>query len=160
MENKIEFHTTDSTLHNTWVMRITADRKIEVNEDVNVTFAAQKVLDAMQGLLTPQHTWAELTDKEILSISNENYTNNKGSRIEFARAVLRKAQEPAEKNLMERYAREMKSRNWISFDDWVREISPPKRTWVGLTDEDCKGMGAGDKVVAMWADRTLKEKNT
>lgn len=39
-------------------------------------------------------------------------------------------------------------------------IHPPQRTWVGLTDEDCKGMGAGDKVVAMWADRTLKEKNT
>lgn len=37
---------------------------------------------------------------------------------------------------------------------------PPQRTWVGLTDEDCKGMSAGDKVVAMWADRTLKEKNT
>jgi hypothetical protein len=35
----------------------------------------------------------------------------------------------------------------------------PQRTWVGLTDEDCKGMSAGDKVVAMWADRTLKEKN-
>ena len=34
-----------------------------------------------------------------------------------------------------------------------------KREWVGLTDEDCKGMSAGDKVVAMWADRTLKEKN-
>ena len=36
----------------------------------------------------------------------------------------------------------------------------PKRTWVGLTDEDCKRMGDGDRVVAMWADRTLKEKNT
>jgi len=36
---------------------------------------------------------------------------------------------------------------------------PPQRTWVGLTDEDCKNMSAGDKVVAMWADRTLKEKN-
>ncbi len=36
----------------------------------------------------------------------------------------------------------------------------PQRTWVGLTDEDCKGMSAGDKAVAMWADRTLKEKNT
>jgi hypothetical protein len=84
----------------------------------------------------PQRTWAELTDKEILSISNENYTNNKGSQIEFARAVLRNAQEPAEKKLTERYAREMKSRNWISFNDWVREISPPQRTWVGLTDEE------------------------
>jgi len=34
------------------------------------------------------------------------------------------------------------------------------RPWVGLTDEDCKGMSAGDRVVAMWADRTLKEKNS
>jgi hypothetical protein len=38
--------------------------------------------------------------------------------------------------------------------------TPPQRTWVGLTDEDCKSMSAGDKVVAMWADRTLKEKNS
>ena len=41
--------------HNTnvdWVMRITADRRIEVNEGVEVTEAAQKVLDAMQQLLT------------------------------------------------------------------------------------------------------------
>jgi len=38
--------------------------------------------------------------------------------------------------------------------------TPPQRPWVGLTDEDCKGMSAGDRVVAMWADRTLKEKNT
>ena len=35
-----------------WVMRITADRRIEVNEGVEVTEAAQKVLDAMQQLLT------------------------------------------------------------------------------------------------------------
>ena len=88
--NTIEFR---SKSDKAWVMRITSDRKIEVNEDVDVTFAAQKVLDAMQGLLTPQHTWGELTDNEILSISNENYIKNKGSRIEFARSILRKAQE-------------------------------------------------------------------
>jgi hypothetical protein len=35
-----------------------------------------------------------------------------------------------------------------------------QRTWVGLTDEDCRGMSAGDRVIAMWANRTLKEKNT
>lgn len=35
-----------------------------------------------------------------------------------------------------------------------------QRPWLGLTDEDCKGMNAGDKVVAMWANRILKEKNT
>jgi hypothetical protein len=34
-----------------------------------------------------------------------------------------------------------------------------QREWVGLTDEDCKGMNVGDMVVAMWADRILKEKN-
>ncbi len=47
--NTITFSSTDST----WVMRITADRRIEVNEDVDVTEAAQKVLDAMQHLLKP-----------------------------------------------------------------------------------------------------------
>ena len=59
--NTITFQTTD----NTWVMRITADRRIEVNEDVEVTQAAQKVLDAMQHLLTlQQRTWVGLTDEE------------------------------------------------------------------------------------------------
>ena len=42
----------------------------------------------------------------------------------------------------------------------IAEAVAPPRQWVGLTDEDCKGMSAGDKLVAMWADRTLKEKNT
>ena len=36
-----------------WVMRITADRRIEVNEGVEVTEAAQKVLEAMQWMLKP-----------------------------------------------------------------------------------------------------------
>jgi hypothetical protein len=35
-----------------------------------------------------------------------------------------------------------------------------KRPWVGLTDEDCKRMSAGDKLVAMWAEAKLKERNT
>ena len=69
--NTIEFR---STSDNTWVMRITADRKIEVNEDVDVTFAAQKVLDAMQGLLTPQRTWVGLTDEEIDKYFNEEWS--------------------------------------------------------------------------------------
>ena len=54
--------------------------------------------------------------------------------------------------------------NWIA-DKQFKHASllyttPPQREFVGLTDEDCKGMSAGDRVVAMWADRTLKEKNT
>lgn len=35
----------------------------------------------------------------------------------------------------------------------------PRRKWVGLTDEDCKRMSAGDKLVAMWAEAKLKERN-
>ena len=58
--NTIEFR---STSDNTWVMRITADRKIEVNEDVDVTFAAQKVLDAMQYLLTNKSAQPESWEK-------------------------------------------------------------------------------------------------
>jgi predicted RNA binding protein with dsRBD fold (UPF0201 family) len=63
--NTITFQTTD----NTWVMRITADRRIEVNENVEVTEAAQKVLDAMQHLLTSQQrTWVGLTYDERVSV--------------------------------------------------------------------------------------------
>ena len=49
-----------------WVMRITADRRIEVNEDVEATEAAQKVLDAMQYLLKARRLWVGLTDEEAL----------------------------------------------------------------------------------------------
>ena len=35
-----------------------------------------------------------------------------------------------------------------------------KREWQGLTDEDCTRMSAGDKLVAMWAEAKLKERNT
>ena len=38
--------------------------------------------------------------------------------------------------------------------------TPPQHQWVGLTDEDCTRMSAGDKLVAMWAEAKLKEKNT
>ena len=41
----------------------------------------------------------------------------------------------------------------------LAQAEPPQRQWVGLTDEDCKRMSAGDKLVAMWAERILKEKN-
>ncbi len=48
--NTIQFTSTDGE----WIMRITADRRIEVNENVEVTEAAQKVLDAIQHLLAAQ----------------------------------------------------------------------------------------------------------
>ena len=62
--NTITFHNINAD----WVMRITADRRIEVNEDVEVTEAAQKVLDAMQYLLKAQRTWVGLTDEDRLRL--------------------------------------------------------------------------------------------
>ena len=49
MTNQIEFSQPGK-----WVMRITADRRIEVNEDVTLTEAAQTVLEAVQKLLEQQ----------------------------------------------------------------------------------------------------------
>lgn len=44
--------------------------------------------------------------------------------------------------------------------EWIPlYTTPPQRTWVDLTDDDCKGMSAGDILVAMWVSRILKEKN-
>jgi hypothetical protein len=64
--NTIEFQTTSNTLMDGWVMRITADRRIEVNENVDVNEAAKKVLEAMQWMLNKQkRTWVGLTDEEI-----------------------------------------------------------------------------------------------
>ncbi len=80
--NTIEFKTTSNTLMDGWVMRITADRRIEVNEDVDVTEAAKKVLEAMQLMLDNQkRTWVGLTDEEI------NALDYSGTRIDFARAI-------------------------------------------------------------------------
>jgi hypothetical protein len=37
--------------------------------------------------------------------------------------------------------------------------NPPQRTWVGLTDEDCKNMSEGDSAFVMWVEAKLKQKN-
>ena len=63
----------------------------------------------------------------------------------------------SEEDEFQRIEAEAKRRAAQDDDDDTQVYVKP---WVGLTDEDCKGMSAGDKVVAMWADRTLKEKNT
>jgi hypothetical protein len=92
--NTIEFKTTSNTLMDGWVMRITADRRIEVNEDVDVTEAAKKVLEAMQWMLDNQkRTWVGLTDEEILK--NQDIVENSYSLdlIEFARAIEAKLKE-------------------------------------------------------------------
>ena len=64
-DNTIEFRTTHNETPK-WVMKITADRRIEVNEDVEVTEAAKKVLEAMQWMLDKQkRTWVGLTKNEV-----------------------------------------------------------------------------------------------
>jgi lipoate-protein ligase A len=80
--NMLEFRHT--SVANEWVMRITADKRIEVNEDVEVTEAAKKVLEAMQHMLTPQRTWIGLTEKEMKLIDPDGYEDGLPQQIEAA----------------------------------------------------------------------------
>ena len=92
--NTIEFKTTSNTLMDGWVMRITADRRIEVNEDVEVTEAAKKVLEAMQLMLDKQKcAWVGLTDEEIVLIVAECAASHQHTDIHFARAIEAKLKE-------------------------------------------------------------------
>ena len=97
--NDKNLHPTTITFHNVnsdWVMKITADRKIIVNEDVEVSKAAQAVLDAMKPLLVKSHPVKELTDEEIRHIQAQCHLKDVGYDgfiMRFARAILRKAQE-------------------------------------------------------------------
>ena len=58
--NTISFH----SMNPEWVMRITADRRIEVADGVDVTKAARLVLDAMQGMLDVGFEKAVLAERE------------------------------------------------------------------------------------------------
>jgi len=92
--NTIEFKTTSNTLMDGWVMRITADRRIEVNENVEVTEAAKKVLEAMQLMLDNQkRTWVGLTDEEINSVRYKRDWTAPWTDTTFARAIEAKLKE-------------------------------------------------------------------
>ena len=71
-----------------WVMRITADHRIEVNESITVTEAAQTVLEALQTFMQPK-PWVSLTYEEIRHIA----LNTSISGTNFARAVEAKLKE-------------------------------------------------------------------
>ena len=58
--NTIAFH----SMNTGWVMRITADRRIEVADGIDVTEAARLVLDAMQGMLDVGLEKAVLAERE------------------------------------------------------------------------------------------------
>jgi hypothetical protein len=79
---------TFNNLESTWVMQITADRKIIVNEDVGVSEAAQAVLDALQPLLLKPHPAKTLTDEEIHDLIVNKVTDS-----DMIKEALRKAQE-------------------------------------------------------------------
>jgi hypothetical protein len=94
--NTIEFKTTSNTLMDGWVMRITADRRIEVNEDVDVTEAAKQVLEAMQWMLDKQkRTWVDLTNKEIGEIYRAGWANN----MDYAEAIQKALKEKNERTI-------------------------------------------------------------
>jgi hypothetical protein len=145
-QNTITFSTSSD-----WVMRITADRRIEVNEGVEVTEAAKKVLEAMQWMLKPTQ------EREALKLALEAL-----EKIAYVTAMDYEYQRwarksiPAIKETLAQPAQEPVA--WITPDGEGFRIrfSPPtndvplgwdalytklpKREWVGLTDEDRKAV--------------------
>jgi hypothetical protein len=61
-------------INQSWVMRITADRRIEVAEGVDVTEAARQVLDAMEGMLGVG------LEKAVLAEQDRNFCSRCGKR--------------------------------------------------------------------------------
>jgi hypothetical protein len=59
-------------INQSWVMRITADRRIEVAEGADVTEAARLVLDAMQGMLDVGLERAVLAEREACAKACEH----------------------------------------------------------------------------------------
>jgi len=63
---------------------------------------------------------------------------------------------------------EQKPVAWLPTSEWrdpphaMLYFNPTasQRPWVGLTDEDYKSLSDGGKLVAMWAEAKLKERNT
>ena len=76
-----------------WVLRITADRRIEVNEGVEVTEAARKVLDAMQQLLTKGLDKAVADEREACAKVCDHmavrYEDMRGAALESAAESIR-----------------------------------------------------------------------
>lgn len=76
---------------NTWVMRITADRRIEVNEGVAVSDAAQAVLDALAPML--KKPWVGLTDAEMRKLFDEEINKKHANWLDVCRAIEAKLKE-------------------------------------------------------------------
>jgi hypothetical protein len=140
-----------------WVMRITSDRKIEVNEDVEVTEAAQKVLDAMQPLLDKQQP----EGKEFFERGKE-----------IARWADKQAQEPVGWFQYSDYQGYSQVQEEYKNDADVVPLFTHPHQWQGLTDDEvhdikakaiigAKGMSAEQLLwfIVSLTEQALKEKN-
>ena len=65
IQSGIHFQAPDSR----WVMKITPDRKIVINEDVEVSEAAITLIGIVNDMTKPKE-WQGLSDDEILDIAN------------------------------------------------------------------------------------------
>ena len=155
--------------HTDWVMRITADRRIEVNEDVEVTEAAQKVLDALQNLLKPSqpeqepehypHTWGKDGERCVVC-GDKDWMGTSCKKI----SAPQPEQEPvACKTLCELCVK----RGYTFCANAVKTTpiytTPPQRTWVGLDEKDFSAINQSCLTklqAATSAESILKEKNT
>jgi hypothetical protein len=105
-------------------MRITTDRRIEVNEDVDVTEAAQKVLDALQHLLKP----APVQEPVAQSLKDAVFTVIEGFNIP---PDVRKILESAYYNAPPA-PQPVPVKTYHDGKPWP--VAP--KPWVGLTDEE------------------------
>ena len=85
--NTFTFHSMNAG----WVMRITAEGRIEVAEGVDVTEAAQKVLDAMQSMLDVGLRKAVLAEREACAKVCEDSVEYAGDTLAEAIRAREKA---------------------------------------------------------------------
>ena len=73
IQSGIHFQAPDSR----WVMKITPDRKIEVNEDVEVSEAAMTLINIVNDMTKPKE-WQSLTHEEFVAIAKSIWGDNLG----------------------------------------------------------------------------------
>jgi hypothetical protein len=78
--NTITFH----SMNTGWVMRITAEGRIEVADGADVTEAAQKVLDAMKSMVDVGLRKAVLAEREACARIAWNFESDENGPIETA----------------------------------------------------------------------------
>jgi hypothetical protein len=78
----IHFQAPDSR----WVMKITPDRKIVINEDVEVSEAAMKLINIVNDMTKPKE-WQSLTHEEFVAIAKSIWGDNLGMSDGFGYTV-------------------------------------------------------------------------